>query len=170
MSRKRLAWELVTLIWLAGTMSLLRMGTLEGYADSDVLCGPWGCLPPTAALMAMHGFWLMLLGLLGGFLIGFFGPARAGRGGRIFVSTSLLGLIGLLGWAIFTWNQSYGEMTPRRFAMRFLHLLVTNTDLPFVQRELMGVVLLFAYRQPHARRNEYDTANAIVAFKDRKAE
>jgi hypothetical protein len=150
MTRKRLAWEVVTLIWLGGALSLLRVGTREGYAESDALCGPWGCLPPTAALVSMHGFWLMVLLLLSGLSIGLLEPKRLGQVARILISAGILGLVAFVCWSIFSWQQIYGDMSARTFARRFLHLLVTNTDWPVVQCVLAGMVLVIAYRGSHA--------------------
>ncbi len=142
MASKFLAWEIGTLLWLGGALTLLRIGTVEGYAESNALCGPWGCLPPTAALVAMHGFWFMVLGLLCAFTIGLGDPIRVRQIGRILASIGLLGLIGFLGWVFFTWQSAYGAMTSHRFAMRFLHFLLTKTDVPVMQCGIAGVVLM----------------------------
>ena len=45
-------------VYGVGAFGALQLGRLElGHS----ICGPWGCGPPTEALLAMHCFWLVSL-------------------------------------------------------------------------------------------------------------
>lgn len=46
--------------WVALVFGTLQIGNLAAFGDHTI-CGPWGCGPPTEALIAWNGFWLALL-------------------------------------------------------------------------------------------------------------
>ena len=64
------------LVWGAALFGILQIGLASGSGlHEHSICGPWGCGPPTSALLGWHGFWLLLAGPLVGIAI-YAWPAR----------------------------------------------------------------------------------------------
>jgi hypothetical protein len=125
--------------WAGATFGVLAIERIPGdYAHG--YCGPWGCLPPLQALVAIHGFWLMMLLPPTSWLIARASPPRLWATGVLVFWIGIFGLTLVAGRGLTSWLDTAGEF--RRYAgQRFLYLVVTTTDLPFCQLALAGLVL-----------------------------
>ena len=146
MTRTQLLLWLALPAWLAIALVILRLGDTPGYTESCPLEGPWGCLPPPAALAALHAFWLMVLAPLVAWTILNLDRQRLKCVGAIACTVGLVGLLALLGWAIATGQDWYGELTAWLVGFRLFFLIATSTQLPVVQCVLVGLVLWVSSR------------------------
>ena len=105
-------------------------------------------MPPPASLLALHGFWLMVFGLLSVLAIQFLKPRTVRLGGLMLAAAGLVGLVVLLCWAAFTWEPGYGTRTATAVARRFAFLVVAGFDMPFVQCVFFGALLWAALPRP----------------------
>jgi hypothetical protein len=125
--------------WAGATFGVLALERIPGDYAHDY-CGPWGCLPPVQALVAMHGFWLLLMVPLAGWLLGRASPGLLRLAGAFAFWAGVLGLAVVMGRGLLGWLDATGSLYP--FAVRhMLYVAVTATDLPFAQAALTGIVL-----------------------------
>lgn len=61
MLRRLLVVTGVAILWGASFYGALALAKVD-LGQWAGLCGPWGCLPETGPLMAVHGMWLSLIG------------------------------------------------------------------------------------------------------------
>jgi uncharacterized membrane protein len=104
----------------------------------------------------------MVISPLVGFAVVYLDRRRVRRVGAAVAAAGLVGLLAFLGWAVLTWNTSYGVMTGWAVGMRFVYLVATATALPVVQCGLAGVVMLIATRRTQNRAGESRRADAAA--------
>ena len=122
------------------------------------LCGPWGCGPPTAALLAIHAFWLVTtLAVVAVLRVSFpnWNWLRIGLG----ISATALLLVLVTGvWDFFTWRPDPWNPEGMYLWQRFLYRLATLPDFPILQLAVAGALLMVL---PHGRRKEAETLDGI---------
>ena len=124
--------------WGIASYGALQLNQLQ---LGHTICGPWGCGPPTSALLAMHSFWLVTgLALAAAARVAF--PAwdwrRIGWG---LVACSL-GLALIIGVEDFlTWRPDAWNPEGRYLWQRFLFRLATLHDFPVTQVAIAGCLL-----------------------------
>jgi hypothetical protein len=128
-------------LWLGG-----QPGDLGHALFGDRLCGPWGCLPPLQALVALHAVWVLLLAPLAVW-VGRYWPANRTR-----AAGALLALLGAAGVAALTvveartWLPTVSSADRLYLPHRVAYRLALLTDLPLVQVTVVGVALIVAAR------------------------
>ncbi|MBP86470.1 MAG: hypothetical protein CMJ64_07120 [Planctomycetaceae bacterium] len=85
--------------WAAALFGVLQIGLALGHGvDEHSFCGPWGCGPPTSALIGWHGFWLLLAGPLVGLAMYAWSARRLRNVGIALFATGFAVLIGVGIW------------------------------------------------------------------------
>jgi hypothetical protein len=135
-------WGPAAYLWLAALYGALQLQRLPvgSFGGHDV-CGPWGCGPPTAVLLACHVFWVVLIGPPAVFAA-FRLPAKVvwllGIG---LVAVGLFGLVGVAAWEAATWLPQASAWQRHFIGQRYLFALVTLVDVPIAQSLLIGAGL-----------------------------
>jgi len=146
-------------VWGAALFGVLRIGIAAPHGfDEHSICGPWGCGPPTSALIGWHGFWLLLTALPAGIAIYNLPPRWLRNLGAALVTVGLLILIGIGIWEAATWLPLFSPGEPTYAVQRYLFSLVTMTDVPTIPVALSGIALLIAYRVKRPRHQLAATA------------
>jgi hypothetical protein len=156
---RRICLLVLICVWSVATFGVLSLERIPGEYVHE-FCGPWGCLPPLQALVAMHGFWLMLFLLPTTWLLASVSPSRLCLAGAGAFWIGMIGLIIVAGRGLTTWLDMAAEM-PRYVGHRLLYSVVIATDLPFGQLALAGVASWLVGRQrmrPGAHRQSDTTA------------
>ena len=126
-------WLIPLVGWAAALFGCLQLHTLD--LDHSI-CGPWGCGPPSSALLAMHSFWLVLL-----MPLAWLGPMvwpslDWAAFGKVLLWAGLAAMV-VIGVTDFFIFQS--DLTrPVYIWQRFLFRLATLPDWPFMQLALTG--------------------------------
>jgi hypothetical protein len=112
-------------------------------------------MPRLQALVALHGFWMMLLVLPTAWLLVRASPIALRVTGAAVFWGGILGLTvvagrGLVNWLLTSWESSW------QFAgHRLLYVAATETDLPFGQIALAGAVCLLVGRRRMRQQTDY---------------
>jgi hypothetical protein len=150
-SLPRIAFGL--LVWTMSLFGVLQVGHITGHGlHQHSICGPWGCGPPTAALVGWHGFWLLLAGPPVGFAVHAWPAWRLRNLGLTFFAAGLVLLVGTGICEAMTWLPKIANGEPSCFVQRYLFSVVTMTDVPVIPVTLSGIVLLMSWR---AKRRSY---------------
>ena len=129
--------SLYLVIWTTCLFGVLQLGRLDlGHST----CGPWGCGPATEALLAAHGFWVVVIGGALGLVASIASPARLRLIGLLMFAGGALGLVGMAVWEAVDWWPRVADRPERYLVRKSLPLLVTQVDLPIVQFTLAGLV------------------------------
>jgi hypothetical protein len=134
----RIRWLVLASAWAGATFGVLALERIPGDYAHDC-CGPWGCLPPLQALVAMHGFWLMLMVPPTAWLLGQASPAGLRIAGATAFWVGAFGLAVVMGRGLLGWLDATGGLHPYA-VRRMLYVAVTATDAPFGQVALTGIV------------------------------
>ncbi len=134
-------------VWSVALFGVLQVGLASGHGlHEHSICGPWGCGPPTSALVGWHGFWLLLAGPLVGMAV-YSWPARRLRNlGLALFSAGLLFLVGVAVWEVATWLPKISPGEPTYVIRRYLFSVVTMTDVPTIPVTFSGLALLISWR------------------------
>ena len=130
------SWLIPLTIWSAALFGCLQLHTLDlGHS----ICGPWGCGPPTSALLAMHSFWLVLL-----LPLAWLAPRIWPRldwvafgKGLYLAAVAAIVLIGVTDFFTFQADPTQ----PVYVWQRFLFRLATLPDWPVIQVAMVGALL-----------------------------
>ncbi len=127
---------LLLVLWSAALYGGLCLNELDlGHS----VCGPWGCGPPSAALLAMHTFWLLTL-VPAAFVAVRISPGMEWRMIGLGLLTTAVVAIVMIGVAdYFMFQKDY--LSPVYVWQRFLYRLATLSDVPVVQLALAGLAL-----------------------------
>ncbi len=138
-SKFRSAWLLG--LWGAVTWSVLRLHDAP-LAREHSIRGPWGFGPTIPALLAAHGFWL-LVAIPGALLAGrWLSKGRANALGWTCLGLGALGLI-VVSLGAWTSRPEVDHPGARAYtAERILFAVATTVDVPIIPVALAGIVLL----------------------------
>ena len=137
--------------WIAAMYATLHA---EPYIPlrhlNHALCGPWtttGCGPTLAALIVIHGFWLILTAGLTVLAISTCSPATLRRVGLSLIVGGICAFVGLAIWEMATMIDAV-----RPYAVaRYFFLLATLVDLPIVPITLAGLACWIASRRERTK-------------------
>lgn len=149
---RTIVWLLASGAWAAGLWGALQLQRLPtSVLGEHVLCGPWGCGPPVPALLACHGFWMVLLGppaVLAALRL----PSRwVGLLGMLLVLIGAAGLLGVAAYEAATWFRGASEWQRQYAAQRYFYALVMLVDFPILEVLIVGSGLWWAYRAKAGR-------------------
>ena len=133
-----IAWGLA----MFGTLQVHHWHDLLGYS----VCGPWGCGPPTTALIGYHGFWLIVLLLPAWLMKQRLGAPNLRRIGVALMVISLASIVALL--ASDCWRNWQHETMRGYMWQRCLFRLATYVEFPLAQLGLIGWWLKTPMRKP----------------------
>ncbi|MFQ5731007.1 MAG: hypothetical protein ACE5KM_03520 [Planctomycetaceae bacterium] len=142
MTANRLPLFLV--IWVLTMFGALQIRAIpdEAFGSSHSVCGPWGCGPPTKALVTMHAFWFAAL-LPPVVFAALRWPVRVGRWlGAALIVAGMTGLLGVAAWEYAHWWRLVGESQRQYAGQRYLFALATLVDAPIVPALLGGVTVM----------------------------
>ena len=127
-------------VWAAMLWGVLRVANLPGDWGHGI-CGPWGCGPPLQALVACHGFWLVLTLPIVCMLISGLSPHWRIRLGVGLFLTGVAGLTAIVVYQAVVWLPDALPFQRAYFPQRCLFVLATLVDWPVVPLLLSGTVL-----------------------------
>jgi len=130
------------LVWFGSMRAVLEIANLNLGLKHSV-CGPWGCGPRTEALIAVHGFWMVLLLPPLYWLARRTPPAWLHWIGACFLALGALALAGIGGWA---WHDSLHALPEKLLLHGYLFAVVTAVEIPAVQVLLAGAMCLLTAR------------------------
>lgn len=128
-------WRIVA--WGIGLFAILQVGRLP-IDDGHLVCGAWGCGPPLQALVAWHGFWILLLA--GPLTIGgrYLDRPTQTRAALLVGGIGLLGILGIVAWDLVAWYPSVSEFQQQFLLQRCLFSVATTVDLPVIALAVAG--------------------------------
>ena len=133
---------LLPIAWAAIVLGSLQSKLLVS-ASAHSVCGPWGCGPETAALVAMHAGWLAVIGPPL-----FYFPIRLKwqraayhRLSLGLFASGLAGVLAIVAWQWLVWLPQAGPGSKDYIWQRCGFAVVTTVDLPLLQFLLVAVLL-----------------------------
>lgn len=138
--------------WAAALYGVLLIGRLPGQWG-HAICGPWGCGPTLQALVACHGFWLVLMSPAVVAAARCCQPLTLWRVGIALVAVGIAGLAGMGIWEAANWLPQVADGRSSYLVQRYLFSLATLVEVPIVEATLAGVVLatVAKHQQPASR-------------------
>ncbi len=140
-----LSWKLG--LWGLATWSVLRLHDAP-IAQTHTICGPWGCGPTISALLAAHGFWL-LVAIPGAFWVGM--RLRSGRAvalGWVCLGLGGAGIVAVGLGGVMDRPKAASRLQARSFLTeRVLFALATTVQVPLFPTAIAGLILLGAGRR-----------------------
>jgi hypothetical protein len=134
-------------VWVGAVFGLQFLATLPRDLGEALLghslCGPWGCLPPLQALVAMHAFWVLLLIPLVLWAVRSWPPVWLWSFGVALTGLGLLGLAVVAGWEVRQCWLKFPDLRPY-VVQRVLYVLATLIHVPLVQVTLAGLTCWLA--------------------------
>jgi hypothetical protein len=131
--------------WAASLFGVLALQYLpDRFFGEHSVCGPWGCGAPLPALLACHGFWLVLFAPATIFAARRLGPRAVWRVGAAFVALAGVGLVSVGVWQALTWWSAVDKSLHQFAGQRYLFVLATLVDVPVLETLLAGVTLWWA--------------------------
>lgn len=128
---------LVAAGWLAAALAALLVAALP-LDIGESLCGPWGCLPPFAALVALHLFWFVVVGALVSSTVRWRVAFRR-TAGSVLVGVTLAAAALVVGTDLYDWFGRGSETARAYWPQRVAFRLATATDVPVFQLLGAGV-------------------------------
>ncbi len=138
-------WIVLAVAWIGATFGILAIERISGDFGR-ALCGPWGCLPPLQALVAMHGFWTMVALPPTLWLLANLSPLRLQLIGTGALTAGLVGLTVVVARDLLAWSEVAAHFW-RYAAARAACTMAMTTDMPFGQLALAGGVLWWTGRR-----------------------
>jgi hypothetical protein len=146
--------------WAAGLFGVLSLQYLpDRFFGEHSVCGPWGCGAPLPALLACHGFWLVLFAPPTMYVARRWAPQRAWQAGAGLVSLAGLGLVSIALWQAVTWWPHVDRSLHRYVVQRYLFVLATLVDVPVLETLVAGVTLWWAGLRGHLPRPAADASD-----------
>ncbi|HEV3303000.1 MAG TPA: hypothetical protein VG055_25335 [Planctomycetaceae bacterium] len=131
--------------WAAALFGVLSLQYLpDRFFGEHSVCGPWGCGAPLPALLACHGFWLVLFAPATVYAARQLKPQTVWWLGAGLVSVAGVGLAGIAVWQAATWWQNVDPSLHRYAVERYLFVLATLVDVPVLETLVGGVTLWWA--------------------------
>jgi len=153
-------WKVASLgaVWGGAVLLVLQAHRLPGNFSHSI-CGVWGCGPPVQALIAMHGFWLVLLSLPVGLCCRFMTANRLLAVSVLALALGLAGIAGVVVWQAEYWLPNASELQREYFLERCLFAVGTMTDIPVIQMALAGLVGIVTAWWKRPQGADADTTN-----------
>lgn len=131
--------------WTAALFGVLSLQYLpDRFFGEHTVCGSWGCGAPLPALLACHGFWLVLVAPATVYAARRLAPISVWRLGAGLVALAGIGFVAIAVWQGATWWQSVDPSLHRYAVQRYLFVLATLTDVPILETLVAGVTLWWA--------------------------
>jgi hypothetical protein len=127
---------------LFGVLSLQHLP--DRFFGEHTVCGPWGCGAPLPALLACHGFWLVLFAPATVYAARQLKPQTVWRQGAGLVSLAGLGLVAVAVWQAVAWWPHVDKSLHGYALQRYLFVLATLVDVPILESLVAGVTLWWA--------------------------
>lgn len=134
-----LEYTVLSMIWAGSLLLALSMHDMQ-IMNQHSVCGPWGCGPPTSALVAIHVAWIVVL-----WPPSFYLPWRLRLPSQIvkivstvMVAIGLSGLIGIVGWQWLVWLPNTSEWASEYIWQRCGFVIATASDWPLLQLLFAG--------------------------------
>jgi hypothetical protein len=141
-TRRSIVRGLAILLWAAGLQGALQLCRLpDRYFGEHSICGPWGCGPPLPALLAWHGFWLVLMTPVAAMAVLYLPAKWVTRLGITLASLGFLGLAAVAAWQAATWLPQASDWQRQYIGERYLFAVATLVDVPIVQSLMLGTIL-----------------------------
>jgi hypothetical protein len=148
-------FRLGEIIVLPIAWAVLVLGSLQFKllvsASAHSVCGPWGCGPETAALVAMHAGWLAVIGPpLIYFPLRLKWPKSANRKLSLgLFSAGLTGVLAIVAWQWLVWLPQAGPWSKDYIWQRCGFAIVTAADWPLIPLLILSGLLWIntAFRQ-----------------------
>jgi hypothetical protein len=131
-------------LWGAGLAAALSLTQWSGDWSHGV-CGPWGCGPPTQALVSCHLAWLIFLTPPAVLLA----PRNFRRRRRLalfLILAAAMALFSIVGHQWATWWPDAAQWQRAYFWQRCGFCIATAVDLPILQTMAIGVLLWLRIR------------------------
>jgi hypothetical protein len=138
-----LRWSLGLLAWGAAALAALAINAFPGEY-SHALCGPWGCLPPLQALVAMHTFWVVLLVPPTAFALRRLSPSGLRFLGAVVAGGGVVGVAVLIVRDLVAWDPYMQEENRLYVLARAAYAVAMMTDVPLCQLTIAGLVFAVA--------------------------
>jgi len=124
--------------WGLAFWATLQISTIK-LPGTHAVCGPWGCGPPSEALVACHGAWLVLLAPLA-----WMATRRLSMEQLWWLALGLVifggvGIMTVVAHERLTWFADASEWHRAYFWQRCGFRVVTMTDVPLLQALLLGL-------------------------------
>lgn len=129
-----------SLAWGGTAYGALQFARAEALFDGCSICGPWGCSPPPEAMIAAHGFWLIVFAALAAVAVRALSPRGLRRAGRVQTAAGLLAAAGVVGWALVTWRPE-SAARQKYVVQRTLFVFATLVNVPAAQATLAGAAV-----------------------------
>lgn len=128
-------WAIAAIAWTTALVGGLHFHKIEmGHS----ICGPWGCGPPTSALIGMHIFWLAIIAPLG-LLASQLPHPDWRRFGWGLAAAALVMTLGMGIYDYFSWQRE--PLAPTYVFQRFFFRIATLIDIPILQIGLTGILI-----------------------------
>ena len=125
-------------VWIAALWGVLQLRRF-GDAAAHSFCGPWGCGPPTLALLGVHGFWTAVLVPAAVLSARRVSRRTAVRGAAAAVAIGLAGTAAHVGWDLWASLDPVTGLKRRYVAQRMLFAAMNQTDVPLLPLAAAGV-------------------------------
>lgn len=143
--------QLVGLVlWGAALLATLSLAHITSTKLPSI-CGPWGCGPPTEALVAVHLSWLVVL--LPPAMWIWRRPAIQSLGRWLWLVWLVPPLVvgGVAAYEAWTWWPRVSDSLHVYFPKRVAFSLVATTDVPLLSILLLAMILPLACRWSESR-------------------
>ncbi len=131
--------------WAAGLFGVLSLSYLpDRFFGEHSICGPWGTGAPPPALLACHGFWLVLFAPATVYAARRLRPPTVWRIGAGLIAAAGIGLVAIAAWQALTWWPRMDKSLHGYLVQRYLFVLATLVDVPVLETLMAGVTLWWA--------------------------
>lgn len=154
LSTRRIVAIVVWAAALFGTLQIHQYPNLFGHS----VCGPWGCGPPTSALVSYHGFWFVLILPAAWILSQLLSASTTHKLGLGLLLASVAGIAALL------LLEGLDNSAAEQYLLRWcLFRVATFVDVPLVQLGLAGLLMRWQaarrLREPNDSKAEESTSH-----------
>ncbi len=136
---------IVASLWALALYGGLQLNRLDlGHS----ICGPWGCGPPTSALLAVHTGWLLAILPLAILLPQLKSNWPWKMIGAILLASAAVTVVGVGFADHLGWRKLAGDRASEYAWQRFCFHIATLYWFPMVQVGLLGAAMTFRPRKP----------------------
>ncbi|MEP3479920.1 MAG: hypothetical protein ABJZ55_11780 [Fuerstiella sp.] len=137
-----LEYTVLPVIWAGLLLAALSMGDMQ-VLNQHSICGPWGCGPPTNALVAIHVAWAVVLWPSSFYLSW---RVRLPRPvvktvSTVMIMVGLSGLVGIVVWQWAVWLPNTSDWAAEYIWQRCGFAIATASDWPLFQLLFAGTLV-----------------------------